>query len=68
MLTVTETIERDLTPTERLSLDTQRVMEAYLKHMAAGEKPETLAYAKVLMLKAMAMGRWIPKNLKKSKI
>lgn len=57
MLTVTETIERDLTPTERLSLDTQRVMEAYLKHMAAGEKPETLAYAKVLMLKAMAMGR-----------
>ena len=57
MLTITETIQRPLSPTETLSLDTQRVMEAYLKHMEAGEKPETLAYAKVLMLKAMAMNR-----------
>jgi hypothetical protein len=57
MLTATETIERELTPNEKLSLDTQRVMEAYLKHMTAGERVETLAYAKVLMLKAMAMNR-----------
>lgn len=68
MLTVTETIQRPLSPTETISLDTQRVVDAYIENMAAGNKPETLAYAKVLMLKAMAMNRWISKNLKKSKI
>jgi hypothetical protein len=57
MLTVTETITRDLTSTEKLSLDTQRVTEAYLKHLAAGERNEALAYAKIMMLKAFAVGR-----------
>lgn len=57
MLTTTETIQRPLTPTETISLDTQRVVDAYIENMAAGNKPETLAYAKVLMLKAMAMNR-----------
>jgi hypothetical protein len=57
MLTVTETTTRQLNANEKLSLDTQRVTEAYLKHLAAGEKHEAIAYAKVLMLKAMAMGR-----------
>ena len=55
MLTITETIEKPLTATQKIALDTQNVCEAYLKHMAAGEKSESLAYAKVLMLKAMCL-------------
>lgn len=57
MLTTTETIERPLNATEKLSLDTQLVIESYAKHFNAGERNEAIAYAKVLMLKAMAMGR-----------
>ena len=57
MLTTTETIERPLNATENLSLDTQLVIESYAKHFNAGERNEAIAYAKVLMLKAMAMGR-----------
>lgn len=57
MLTTTETITRPLTPFEQLSLDTQKCCESYAEHMVAGNKAEALAYAKVLMLKAFALGR-----------
>ena len=58
MLTVTETITRPLDTTERLALDTSEVCEAYCAAMVAGDRQNALEYAKIIMLKAMSLGRW----------
>lgn len=57
MLTVTETITRPLDTTERLALDPSEVCEAYCAAMVAGDRQNALEYAKIIMLKAMSLGR-----------
>jgi hypothetical protein len=57
MLTVTETIQRDLNPDEKLALDNRAVVDAYIASMESGDRESALNYAKVVMLKAMALGR-----------
>ena len=57
MLTTTCTIEKPLTPTEKIALDNQKVCEAFIQAYEAGDKQTALEYAKVVMLKAMSMNR-----------
>lgn len=53
MLTVTQTVQRDLTATEKIALDTTLVIDNYVDAMNNHDKSLAIAYAKVLMLKAM---------------
>jgi hypothetical protein len=55
MLTTTEVIEKPLTAAEKISLDDQRVCEAFIEAYRAKDKHLAVAYAKVLMLKAMCL-------------
>jgi hypothetical protein len=55
MLTITETVQRNLTTDEKLSLDSVKVFESYLEAIQSNDKSMAIAYAKVLMLKAMCM-------------
>ncbi len=55
MLTVTETVQRHLTTDEQLDLDVTEVFEDYLDAMNSKDKSTAIAYAKVLMLKAMCL-------------
>ena len=55
MLTVTETVQRHLTTDEQLALDVTEVFEDYLDAMNSHDKSMAIAYAKVLMLKAMCL-------------
>ena len=55
MLTTTEVIEKPLTAAEKISLDDQRVCEAFIEAYRAKDKNLAVAYAKVLMLKAMCL-------------
>jgi hypothetical protein len=55
MLTVTETIEKPLTATEKIALDNQKVCEAFIQAYEAGDKKTAVEYAKVVMLKAMCL-------------
>ena len=77
MLTETLTIESPLDPSKKIALDNQKVCEAFIQAYEAGDKQTALEYAKVVMLKAMSMNRWVfhnlwklwkTQNLKKSKI
>jgi hypothetical protein len=55
MLTTTEVIEKPLSTAEKISLDDQRVCEAFIEAYRAKDKHLAVAYAKVLMLKAMCL-------------
>ena len=55
MLTQTKTVEVEIDPTAKVKLDTQLVVDAYMKALDAGDKKLALAYAKVFMLKAFAL-------------
>jgi hypothetical protein len=55
MLTATKTVEVQIDATAKIKLDTQLVFDAYLKALDAGDKKLAVAYAKVLMLKALSM-------------
>ena len=55
MLTTTETIEKPLTPAEKIALDNQKVCEAFVEALKAGDKKTATEYAKVIMLKAMCL-------------
>ena len=57
MLTTTETIEKPISPTEKIALDNQKVCEAFIQAYEAGDRKNALEYAKVVMLKAMSMNR-----------
>tara|TARA_R100000030_G_scaffold100358_1_gene93197 strand:- start:76 stop:333 length:258 start_codon:yes stop_codon:yes gene_type:complete len=57
MLTTTETIEKRLSPSELISLDTQKVFEAYCAALDAKDKQQACEYAKVFMMKAFAVSR-----------
>lgn len=57
MLTVTETTERPLNVNERLALDTQKVCEAFIQAYETSDRQTAIEYAKIVMLKAMSMGR-----------
>jgi len=57
MFAVSETIERPLTPDERLALDNQLVFDVYCKAMAGKDKSTALEAAKTFMLKAFAVSR-----------
>lgn len=57
MLTVTETTERTLNVHEKLALDTQKVCEAFVKAYETSDRQTAIEYAKIVMLKAMSMGR-----------
>ena len=58
MLTKTQTIETDLSPEEKIALDDLKVCEAFMAASVEGNKKVALEYAKVIMLKAFAVGRW----------
>lgn len=55
MLTTTETIEKPISPTEKIALDNQKVCEAFIKYYEAGDRQNALEYAKVIFLKAMSL-------------
>jgi len=55
MLTTTEVIEKPLTPQQKIALDNQKVCEAFTEAYEAGDRSMAVAYAKVLMLKAMSL-------------
>ena len=55
MLTKTQTVETPLSPAEKISLDDQKVCEAFIQAYRAKDKHLAIAYAKVLMLKAMCL-------------
>ena len=55
MLTKTQTVETPLSPTEKISLDDQKVCEAFIQAYRDNDKHLAVAYAKVLMLKAMCL-------------
>ena len=57
MFSVSETIERSLTPDERLALDNQQVFDVYCKAMAENDKSTAMEAAKTFMLKAFAVSR-----------
>ena len=57
MFSVSETIERTLTPDERLALDNQQVFDVYCKAMAENDKSTAMEAAKTFMLKAFAVSR-----------
>jgi hypothetical protein len=57
MLTKIQTVETDLSPTEKIALDDQKVCEAFMAARVEGNKKVALEYAKVIMLKAFAVGR-----------
>jgi hypothetical protein len=57
MLTTTEVIEKPLTPQQKIALDDQKVCEAFMAARVEGNKKVALEYAKVIMLKAFAVGR-----------
>jgi len=61
MLTTTETIEKPISPTEKIALDNQKVCEAFIKYYEAGDRQNALEYAKVIFLKAMSL--WVFHNL-----
>lgn len=55
MLTVTETIEKPLDPTQKIALDNQKVCEAFIQAYEAGDRQTACEYAKVVMLKALSL-------------
>ena len=55
MLTATQTVQRDLTATEKIALDTTLIIDNYVEAMNNQDKSVAIAYAKVLMLKAMSL-------------
>jgi hypothetical protein len=55
MLTTTEVIEKPLTAQQKIALDDQIVCEAFIEAYRAKDKNLAVAYAKVLMLKAMCL-------------
>lgn len=55
MLTVTETVQRNLTPAEKIALDDLDVFQQYLDAMNNKDRTMATAYAKIFMLKAMCM-------------
>jgi len=55
MLTTTETIERPLTATQKIALDTQKVCEEFIKFYEAGDRQNACEYAKVIFLKALSL-------------
>ena len=55
MLTLSKTVEVEIDPADKVKLDTQLVVDAYMKALDAGDKKLALAYAKVFMLKAFAL-------------
>lgn len=55
MLTTTETIEKPLSPTEKIALDNQKVCEAFIKYYEAGDRQNACEYAKVIFLKALSL-------------
>ena len=57
MFSVSESIERSLTPDERLALDNQQVFDLYCKAMAEQDKSTAMEAAKTFMLKAFAVSR-----------
>lgn len=75
MLTTTETIEKPLSPTEKIALDNQKVCEAFIQAYEAGDRKTACEYAKVIFLKALSLWvfhnlwkLWKTQNLKKTKI
>ena len=58
MLTVTETVTRELTAKEKLALNDLDVFEQYLEATNAKDKKTATQYAKILLLKAMCMEVW----------
>jgi hypothetical protein len=57
MFSVSESIQRSLTPDERLALDNQQVFDLYCKAMAEQDKSTAMEAAKTFMLKAFAVSR-----------
>lgn len=55
MLTTTETIEKPLSPTEKIALDNQKVCEAFIQAYEAGDRKTACEYAKVIFLKALSL-------------
>jgi len=55
MFSVSETITRSLTPSERLSLDNQQVFDVYCKAMVEMDKSTAIECAKTFMLKALSV-------------
>ena len=55
MLTTTCTIEKPLTPTEKIALDNQKVCEAFIQAYEAGDRQTACEYAKVIFLKALSL-------------
>ena len=72
MLTVTETITRPLDTMESLALDPSEVFAEYSSARVAGDKKTAVECAKIMMLQAMSMGRWVfhnpVENLKSQKV
>ena len=60
MLTSTETVQRNLTATEKIDMDINLVIDNYKEAMNTQDKTLAVAYAKVLMLKAMTLAWMIP--------
>ena len=55
MLTVTETITRELTAPEKMALDNRMVCENLIEALEAKDKKVALQYAQIVALKAMCM-------------
>ena len=55
MLTVTETVQREMTATEKMNLNLNDVIENYLQAMNAKNKKGATEYAKIMMMQAMLM-------------
>mgnify|MGYP003325956617 FL=1 len=55
MLTKTSTVITEISPQEKIALDTQKVCEAFIQAYEAGDRQNALQYAKVVMLKAMSL-------------
>lgn len=54
-LTVTETITREMTATEKMNLNIHDVIENYLQAMNAKDKKGATEYTKIMMMQAMLM-------------
>ena len=54
-LTVTETITREMTATEKMNLNINDVIENYLQAMNVKDKKGATEYAKIMLMQAMLM-------------
>jgi hypothetical protein len=55
MLTITQTVQRDLTASEKIALDTTQIIDNYMAAMNTNDGQTATQFARILLLKAMTL-------------